>query len=135
MDTSVSTGLPRSVAEGSSPVAGPSTSQRPVNPPAPPPAAAGRHLGTPPPTATTSANDHQQLRRNNDRLRARSERAEGEIRELRDANRDAREEVARGNAILELMMGWANLDPAIFARLEDLSDVLDGVAEKLRKAG
>jgi hypothetical protein len=75
-----------------------------------------------------------QIQRNNDRLRARNQRAEAEIVELREANRAGREDMGRADAILEELMDSHDVPAGLYESLTKLSKLLETASEKLRKS-
>jgi hypothetical protein len=74
-----------------------------------------------------------QLQRNNERLRARIQRAEGEVTELREASQAARVDIRLADTILENLMAQ-DTSEATYETLEKLSKLLEAASSKLRKA-
>jgi len=76
-----------------------------------------------------------QLRRNNERLKARVQRAEGEVTEFREASQAARGDIGLADAIVEdLLDSQGILSPSTYASLEKLSKLLETASGKLRRA-
>lgn len=92
------------------------------------------------PSSITTSSDQTQLRRTNERLKARNQRAETEIAELRseiaglrEANRASRADLGRGDGILEELMDSQNVPAGMYESLNRLSNLLETASERLRK--
>jgi len=82
---------------------------------------------------TTITTTTRQLQRNNERLRSRIQRVEGEVTELREANQAARVDIGLADMILEDLMAQ-DTTVATYDTLAKLSKLLEAASSKLRKA-
>jgi hypothetical protein len=74
-----------------------------------------------------------QLKRNNERLKARNQQTVSEIAELQDANRAAWADIRNADGILEGIMNSGDLPDNMYESLVELSKLLEAASEKLRR--
>jgi len=76
-----------------------------------------------------------QLRRGNERLRTRLQRAEGQVTELQEASQAARREIGLADTLLEHLMDSQDISTEIYQSLTKLSKLLDTASGRLRGGG
>lgn len=74
-----------------------------------------------------------QIRRNYERIKERSRRAESEIERLHEVNRGNRDDIGQADGILEELMDSENMPGEMYEKLMDVSRLLERVSGRIRR--
>ncbi|KAK0639852.1 hypothetical protein B0T16DRAFT_248864 [Cercophora newfieldiana] len=85
------------------------------------------------PESVNAENDNTQLRRNIERLKERNRRADSQITALHDASREGLHSIRRADSVLEELMSNADVPGSVYESLAQISKILEGAAETLRR--